>query len=262
MTITTINPLVRSMKWEEDAIKQVAAAAARDTYYTLTDYTGKGILTQLGLYVPIAAYLSLMGAKITSDGNLHTFGDYSAINEIYYCYMRGFEYSMLGFSMHLEFTTSLKIEIANGNASTRDLSGVSSYSILSAEIEREILSANSKLPDRDYVYNQDVMCVHITGNASKLVFKSSPQVSLTIDSNGNVSGQLMKQEFGNPGVRGEDYTDGDSRMIWIPDYSDTTAVIDVDGLQYKVPLVKGKLEKGLVQSTVKFIEPEIIDLTK
>lgn len=230
---------VRSMAPEEDGLMQSAAAANHATFYTATDYTGKGILVSLGLFHELnIAYLY---PRVTSDGNSMIW-DVDGISEaLMRCYSVLYNASNLWYSaipFHLEFKSSLKVEIANDYGSASSIGVQVFYSIMSKEFNREIINAGQPLPDRGYTYPFDVMVVWFTGEygvSNKIQFPQEPKMSLHYDNDGFLQGQLRTAVFNND-VKAQ------SRYIWedLPD--DKVQAIRIDDVVYNVPLIKGKFD--------------------
>jgi len=238
-----------------DQITQVAATGSHGTLYTVTNYTGQGVLCAVGQYhatSSVDCYFDL-----TIDGTNETW-DANGVTSANAPFAGGANSVIVPFG-GVRFDTSLLIKVANDNAGAADITGVCVYGIGSKEIGREVISAGNPIPagtsycklhgtDRnEEVYDQDVMVItYLTdhgpnkGNISKrVIFPRADMVRVNIDPlTGKVSGQLKKQVF-NVAVGGSLFTKEDL-------LDDREEVVEVHGVQYRVNVLKGVMQANKI----------------
>ena len=84
------------------------------------------------------------------------------------------------------------------NGLSTSLAGISHYGIFSNEIDREIVLANGSLPDRDYVYDHDVMVVRYDGEygqSTRIIMpEADREFDLTLNAPKIIPGDLIEYE--------------------------------------------------------------------
>ncbi|HUU39754.1 MAG TPA: hypothetical protein VMW42_02310 [Desulfatiglandales bacterium] len=248
------NP-IRSSSWEEDGLSQAAAAANRATLYTLTDYSGKGILIGLGYYNAISHSKGYI--VITSDGNAHAW-DADSVDLKCAEMFQGISAKYIRLQKFIEFKTSLMIQIANDEPTAQDIVGGSHYSIFSKEIRREIIPAGGALPGRDYTYDFDVMLVWFQGSygiSNKVQFLPASQMNISHDQEGYAVGQLKQFRYNTEIGAPERYILEDLK-------EDREEIVELDGQVYKIPLIQGAFDgRDFPDFPKKPAAQSIVDLT-
>jgi len=232
-----------------DQIQQLAAAASHGTLYTITTYTGQGVLCAVGQVnaeSSIDCYFDL-----TIDGTNETW-DANEVISASTPFAGGTNSVIMPFG-GIRFDTSLLVKMANDNAATQNITGVCVYGIGSVEYNREIIMAGEPIPagttykeyyGTPYViderYNTDVMVItYLTehgsnaGNLStRVIFPKYNKVDILIDKNtGKISGRLKKPVFNlSPHMPHFNYEDCDE---------DCEQIIDVNGNKYKINVLGG-----------------------
>lgn len=218
-----------SMAWEEDYLNANAGTPADGTWYTCTDYSGKGRLFMVGMYTVTTQTGEV---KITSDGDAHTLAK-ATVALINYM-AAGLAAGYYNFPFSLEFKSSLKVE-GRRDGDSNALTMWTSYGILSEEFKREIIPAGGTLPGRDYTYPMDVMVIWFQGShgiSNKIQFLPSPNVSLLYDPDGNPIGGECKEAKYIKTVKGP-------RVSWEKPKGSKDIVVIAEGKQYNIKTVDG-----------------------
>lgn len=185
------NSPMQSMTYTEDGIAQAGAAAAKASYYTVTNYSSGGGRLMLVGYYNASANTADAVVRITIDGGSAITWDADSIADECANMFQGIGGGYLSLPLNLEFTTSLLVEIANDNVGVQNIRGQTHYGVLSKEVERRVIPAGSPLPGREYTEAVDVMCIMIQsggGLASRLIYPTSQRVDLS-------QGKVLEYDF-------------------------------------------------------------------
>ena len=247
----------RSMKYEEDGFYQ--ASSTSGSWYTVTDYTGPGVLFQVGIYEEadvekcrLRMTLSGLTAVTWQIDNYEGYIHSNVISDSYAAITGAWEFF------------AVKAEVRQDSGVAHDLAGQTHYGIFSEEKERRIIPAGDPLPDRDYTYPFDVMAVFFKSDlreewSSKIEFLPNPGMKIFYAPDGTPLGNWKKALFGPAGIAGKDYAINQPRKVWIDDPRDGEIVVEINGQKYKAPVKGGVLvNKDLPKKNI----PGIIDITE
>lgn len=226
-----------STTWEEDFLNQ--AVTVSQTWYTVTSYSGMGILC--GAAATFTTTPETGEARITIDGTAHDLTKNTAYLVTGY---GGASSPSIG--QGLQFQTSLLFAIRK-DGDTNAALGWCEYGFLSEEFKREIIPAGEPIPDRDGnprpdTYPFDVMLVWFIGPygiSNKVEFPRGPTLEITYLPDGTPAGVVKKGQF-NLEVKGP-------RRIMVPDTSDSEHIIKLhDEKEYIVSCKNGILDASLL----------------
>lgn len=249
MGISRLRDKFRSMKVEVDALYQGDASAGHSNLYTVTDYSGNGILKRVNEYNAESAGCCYF--TITIDNGTTEIIDCDSVTNQSNI-MAGYYTTDAYLDLYAEFSRSLLVKIANDyGLATKNISGICCYAHLSNEIRREIIQANQPLPDRDYTYPFDVLVVHYATGGSSIKFLSSPMPKTWFDGEGKLQGKIVKPEYNllALGRAGVDYNPEAPKFLesdWDEDGTVDLVLEDLDGYPgsriFTVPIVKGVID--------------------
>lgn len=120
--------IYRSMEYKSDDLHQVSATANHGTLYTVTDYSGKGILFNVGEYVNVAGGYQYCYIKVTVDGTA-TILDVDVTSNLCALIYANVDQKGALIPLGLEFNASLKVEIANDAGSAYNIAGQTHYGV-------------------------------------------------------------------------------------------------------------------------------------
>lgn len=197
------NPNIRSMTPIFDAVYQAGAAANHSVLYTVTDFSGKGICSNVGIYLAKDAGTGHY-IQLTVDGAAPGIMDVNAVqstNVVLMAASVGVAGFVITIPLVLEFDTSIKFEMGNDESSTYNLTGVLVYHSFSEEYQRTLHPAGSQIPDAHGGNRPDVMTIDVMlvwykskdGSISNRMIVTQNKMPL-IDENA-ITGIIQKTQF-------------------------------------------------------------------
>ncbi len=239
----SFNPNIRSMTPVFDQIYQATAAANHASLYTVTDFSGKGICSHVGENFT-AQDITDFYIQFTVDGATPVVLDTGAITSGHAVWnfsliLGSNSPKSINLLLLLEFDTSLKIEVANDNAATKNIVGGCAYHSFSEEYQRTLHAAGSQIPDAHDGNRPDAMPIDVMlvwyqskdGSISNRMVVTLNKMPL-IDEDA-ISGVIQKTQF--------ETTLNSPLFSKVTDARDVQMDIGIKGYSYQADFVNGVL---------------------
>lgn len=255
--------IMQPTTYTEDSFQDNAAATS--TWFTVTDYSGAGVVWEIGGRVNVGGEGSIyLDLEITTDGNVsvHDLTTNPTSNRILVNY-DGFNADGARIRTNMGFDDNFKFRIGHTQGAPLLLNGIAIYGIYSEEFKREIIPAGEVIPvpkgrkprpEGGNTYPVDTMLVWYTGKrgiANKVVQLPPPKVHMRYDYKRNkFFGELKKYEFNTDEI-------GLSRPKHIVaklEEDRTYELVEYAGKTYRVPIVKG----DVVHEGITLVNREIV----